>query len=305
MRMGSDINKCQRSQACLHWTLGSGASLVAEQNNSNLSTHIWSISKSQRANDSIELIDWSTWDGKRWTCSALSLIAHFFAGANAMLPLDPTETVKVDRGTHHSGESAQKNPWAIVLLSHSRHFWMDNAEQIERCEVFTKLESARRFGRHKRQTLACSARFRWASPYCQCKCGFHPSSGHWKPNCPSHLALAWRWLQIGSQALKTDARSGEACLLGQQSFPCRSLSSWSRRTTKHYEGMVVLEAHSLWVAPTPECNPRGNWRTSSLQLLPVEGCPAPPMACFYPRRMNSPRISCFERYRAGRSSSIW
>jgi hypothetical protein len=42
-----------------------------------------------------------------------------------------------------------------------------------------------------------------------------------------------------------------------------------------------------------------------LQLLPVEGCPAPPMACFYPRRMNSPRISCFERYRAGRSSSIW
>lgn len=27
-----------------------------------------------------------------------------------MLPLDPTETVKVDRGTHHSGESALKEP---------------------------------------------------------------------------------------------------------------------------------------------------------------------------------------------------
>jgi hypothetical protein len=29
--------------------------------------------------------------------AALSLIAHFFAGANAMLPLDPTETVKVEK----------------------------------------------------------------------------------------------------------------------------------------------------------------------------------------------------------------
>lgn len=112
--------------------------------------------------------------------------------------------------------------------------WMDNTEQIERCEVFTKLESARRFGRHKRQTLACSARFRWASPYCQCKCGFHPSSGHWKPNCPSHLALAWHSQYI---CVKHPLR------------PTKPDSPVSRSVGKYHERSIRELCHSFkWTA---------------------------------------------------------